>query len=214
MIKEMGDENIEDRILRNMCIVMSTIKLMEPRLGKSLPFTYEQLKVTAIQNIKEQMALISSANETNTFWDMVSYLIDQKLVEEDIDFLFRHKKLLKIVINREVVERDLGETKKLLYMRTSRIIPLYRENFKRQNSTSSSPMDKGSLIHYLHHNKAYLGLSKNTKFEKTVSSAHIFDYDMLRDQGVELERGFSDKELESEADAALANSGDKIDLPF
>lgn len=214
MIKAIGDDNIEDRILRNMCIIMATIKLMEPRLGKSLPFTYQQLKVTAIQNIKQQMALISSANETNTFWDMVSYLIDQQLIAEEVDFLFRHKKLLKIVINREVIERDLGETKKLLYMRTSRIIPLYRENFKRQNSTSSSPMDKGSLIHYLHHNKAYLGLSKNTKFDKTVSSAHIFDYDLLREQGVELERGFSDPNAGKQDDDNFTDPDDAPKLTF
>lgn len=214
MIKSMGDDNIEDRILRNMCIIMAIIKLMEPRLKKSLPFTYEQLKVTCIQNIKQQMALISSANETNTFWDMVSYLIDQQLIAEEVDFLFRSKSLVKIVVNREVVERNLGATKKLLFVRMSRIIPLYRENFKRQNSTSSSPMDKGSLIHYLQHNKAYLGLSKGTKFEKASSSAHIFDYDILKNQGVELERGFSDSNIQEEVSDALSDSTEEPHLKF
>lgn len=219
MIEAIGKDAIEDRILRNMCIVLASVKLLGKELN--LPITYEEMKPVAIDNIKEQMALINNANETNTFWDMVSYLIDQKLILEEVDYKFRHQTTVKVLHNRETVERNLGKPTVLLYLRTSKIIPLYREHFKRQNSNNSSPMDKGSLIHYLQHQKYYLNLIKSTKFAADEhnkdgivnTSAYIFNYELLESTGVDLKRGHSDDNISVHAEGGSVIAKSDVKMP-
>ncbi len=208
---------MEDRIVRNMCIVGTTLKVLWPKIGKVLPFTYENFKAVALRNIKDQMGLILNANEVNTFWDMVSYLIDMGLIEEEKDFKFRAETEVTVYYNNETTVRKLDSTKWVLFVRSSRIIPLYREHFKRQNAGSASPMDKGSLVHYLQHSKSYLGLVKGTRFENGNSSAYAFDYNILESQMVNLRRGFKAEKQKDAADPAgrqVSIGEDREDLPF
>lgn len=223
--------NAEDRIVRNMCIVLTCVKLLSAKL--QLPVHYEMLRPLAIENIKEQMALINNANETNTFWDMVSYLVDQRLVQEEIDYKFRAQRMITIYHNGETQQRDLGDTTTVLYLRTSRVVPLYREHFKRQNSSTASPMDKGSLLHYLQHQKYYLNLVKNTRFssgavdsqgqDKQIStSAYAFNYDLMEATGIDLKRGDSDHNIRNRAEQedggqlelGAGNNDENEELPF
>ncbi len=216
--------NVEDRILRNMCICLTTIKLLENKLD--LPIDYLSMKSVAVHNISEQMSLINNANETNTFWDMVSYLIDQGLIMEEVDYKFRALRQITVYSNGETVQRDLGGTTTVLYLRTSKVIPLYREHFKRQNNSSASAMDKGSLIHYLQHQKYYLNPVKVTKFntgqydasgspKQTTTSAYVFNYDIMETMGIELKRGDSDHNINSKhenEDTAETDNGKQMSI--
>lgn len=181
---------VEDRIMRNMAICVAMYKLIASKIGDKLPFTFEELKPIALNFVKEQMALILNANETNAFWDMVEFLLDKRLIADGDDFKIEVKETLKIKVGGEEVERRLDRPTEVLFLRTSQVIPLYKENFKKQNSATSSPMDKGSLIHYLQHSKPFLGLVPKTNFDRAKrTSAYAFDYDLLKAQGINLERG-------------------------
>ncbi len=185
--------DVEDRIMRNMCIPLTVLKIIQAKSQKEIPVTYLDLKPIAIDFIRTQMELISNANETHAFWDMVSFLIDNRLINDGEDFELQHKSSIKIYHQGNVQDRNLGGTKKVLFMRLSKIVPLYRENFKKQNSSTVSSMDKSSLEHYLKHSKPYLGNLKNHRFSKAgVSSCMAFDYELLQTEGVELERDITD----------------------
>jgi hypothetical protein len=210
---------VEDRILRNMVITATMVKLLEPEIGSSLPFTYKEFKTLAIRFIQDQMALITRSNETNVFWDMVNYLIDQGLIKEEQDYMFRHKLEIKVMADRKSTSvKAFERTKPILFMRMTRIIPLYREHFKRQSSSTSNAMDKGSLIHYLQHQKYYEGFVPNIKFEtgetrlvsdgktskekrvKSPFTAYAFDYELMEQYGIELKRGSSDENMKNAND--------------
>lgn len=186
--------DLEDRIVRNMVMLVTMLNVLYTKIGKSLPFTYDEFRSIAIKNIKKQMSLIQNANEVNTFWDMVDYLLDQGLIEEDKDFKFRAHKEIKVSHGGEIHTRAFEKTITVLYLRTVRIIPLYREHFKRQNSGTSSAMDKGSLEHYLKNSTSYVGYIKSTRFETATSSAFMFDNDKLQQWGVNLKRGAKESE--------------------
>lgn len=191
MIKAAQDMQIEveDRILRNSAIILTTIKLLQQdeRISGSLPYTYDELKKVIMKNVKEQMALISNANETNTFWDMVEFLIREKKIEEGNDFVFHQKKMIKVVIGREEQTKEFMKTTDLVMVRFSKIIPLYRENFRKQNTGNVAAMDKGSLMHYLQHSKPFVGMVSKVDFKDgTRTSAHCFNYEMLRNMGINL----------------------------
>lgn len=179
----------EDRIVRNSAIALTTIKVLHSMLAESLPFNYEELKKVMMVNMKNQMSLISNANETNTFWDMVMFLSKQKngnsfLIEEGYDFCFESRKTVKIQTGNQEVMKELEQTTELLFIRFTKIIPLYKEAFKKQNASGASPMDKGSLTHYLTHSKAYVGLLPRYNFKDGRTSCYAFNYEMLKNMGV------------------------------
>lgn len=188
MVKEVAKLNfeVEDRIIRNSCVILTTIKVLQEKLADKLPYDYAGLKDIVIKNIKEQMSLISNTNETNTFWDMVMFLSRKGEIKEGDDYVFETKKRIKVVINRLDAWKELDKTTEVVYVRFSKIIPLYREAFKRQNSSTAAPMDKGSLIHYLQHSKPYLGLVDNVSFKDCRTSSYAFDYGMLKSMGIYL----------------------------
>jgi hypothetical protein len=207
--------DVEDRILRNMCIIATMVRLLEPEIGSSLPFTYKEFRTIAIKYIRDQMSLITRSNETNVFWDMVNFLIDQGLLKEERDYMFRHKLELRVMADRnDSVTKAFDHTKPILFVRMTNVIPLYREHFKRQNSGSGNAMDKGSLINYLQQQKYYAGFVKNVKFEtgeiKTASDggkklrspfgAYAFDYEQMTHYGIELMRGNSEDNMRNATD--------------
>lgn len=184
---------VEDRIARNSAIVLTIIKVLEMKIADKLPYSYIDLRKVVLENMKNQMGLISNSNETNTFWDMVEFLVREQKVKEGEDFIFDEKKMLKITVNRKDEEYHFEKTTELIFVRFSKIIPLYKEAFRRQNSGSASPMDKGSLIHYLTNSKPFVGLVSQVNFTNTRTSAYAFNYEMLKAMGVHLGGGEGNK---------------------
>ncbi|HYG19893.1 MAG TPA: DUF6371 domain-containing protein, partial [Ohtaekwangia sp.] len=188
LMKEINRQGFdaEDRIVRNSCIVLTALKVMQDKLAEHLPFNYDDLKKILVKNIKEQMSLISNSNETNTFWDTVMFLARKGEIKESEDFVFEAKKIQKIVVNRTDQHREFPKTTELLFIRWTKVIPLYREAFKRQNSSNAAPMDRGSLLHYLQHSKPFVGMVDNVNFKDSRTSAYCFDYEILKAMGVYL----------------------------
>jgi hypothetical protein len=180
---------VEDRILRNSCVILTTIKLLhqEEKMKAALPYAYEDLKKVIMKNVKDQMVLISNANETNTFWEMAEYLVREKRIEEGYDFIFDDRKILKIVVGRDDKQIELPKTTELVMVRFSKIIPLYKEHFRKQNAGNTAAMDRNSLLHYLQHSKPFIGMVGKVTFKDgTRTSAYCFNYEMLRNMGVNL----------------------------
>lgn len=176
----------EDRIARNNAIILTTMKVLEQKLGDHLPYTYLQLLDVVMVNMKSQMSLISNSNETNTFWDMVEFLVREQKVKEGEDFIIDTRKMVKVYVDRKDIEKHLDKATEVIFIRFSKIIPLYREAFRRQNSSTASAMDKGSLIHYLTHSKSFIGSVQAVNFKDARTSAYCFDYEMLQAMGVNL----------------------------
>lgn len=189
LMKDINFE-VEDRIARNACVALTTIKVLQEKLGDRIPFNYEQLKSILVTNIKEQMSLISNSNETNTFWDIVMFLArkgeKEGGIKEGYDFMFEAKKTQKVVVNKVDVVKEFEKTTELVYIRFSKIIPLYKESFKKQSNSTASPMDKGSLIHYLQNSKPFVGLVSNRDFKDGRTSCYCFNYEMLMSMGIYL----------------------------
>jgi hypothetical protein len=177
---------VEDRIVRNSAVILTTIKVLESAIKEMLPYSYEDLLKIIVANMKTQMGLISSSNETNAFWDTVAFLKSEGKIKEGEDFVFDAKKRLKIVVGRKNEEREFDNTTELIFIRFTKIIPLYREAFKRQNNSNASPMDRGSLLHYLQHSKEFVGLIDNFNFKGSRTSCHAFNYEMMKARGIYL----------------------------
>lgn len=188
-----NDPTIESRIVKNMAVIATTFKVLE----SSLPFPYNYAKMIAViaKNIKSQNGLISNAKETNQFWDMVDYCISEGELKDKEDFKIEHKSEVTVTLERKSIERALGKVTPVLYIRLSTAHPKYLEALRKQGEKKG--MDKGSLAHYLSHAPGFIGMVSGTRFSKGdrsfVSSAYVFDYKILEDQGYNFDR--SDPEV-------------------
>jgi hypothetical protein len=209
--KELSDELMKDpmmesRIIKNMAVVATTLKILMNVQELKFPWTWEKAKQVMMDNIKSQNGLISSAKETNQFWDTIDFLISDGELKDGIDYKIEYKhEINNVMIDRNRCEkRTLNETKRVLFIRLSTAHPKYLERLRKQGDKKG--MDKGSLAHYLSHSPGFFGNVKSTSFKNGThtfaNSAYAFDYEMLENAGYNFDR--SDPETSEELENAEA----------
>lgn len=199
------DPTIESRIIKNMAVIATTFKVLKDELP--WPWNWPKMLEVIVKNIKSQNGLISNAKETSQFWDMVEYCIDEGELRDGEDFKVEHTNSVRVTIDRKPIEKNLGNIKKVLFIRIATAHPKYLEALRKQGEKKG--MDKGSLAHYLSHSPGFIGMVSSTRFKKGdrsyTSSAYAFDYEVLEKQDYNFER--VDPDLEPE-DLAPGNGGE------
>ncbi|KOY86003.1 hypothetical protein AD998_07475 [bacterium 336/3] len=147
-------ENLDDRIIKNYAVLLATLDIIYPQI--KLHFTLEQAKKYFVDRILYQSELISSSSKISKFWDIVQFLYETNQIVLDQDF--------KVVDN-------------ILYIRMSKIFPLYMDSHVRQFGERG--LDKSSLTRYLERSKGFDSFITSTWFGKANSSAYKFNLDKL-----------------------------------
>jgi hypothetical protein len=195
---------IDDRLVKNMSVLIAMFESLKDIL--EFPFTTAEIRATASQMLRKQNSLIAGSKETSTFWNLVEYMYRTSLIKDNGDFVIKSVPSLTVYENGESTEKllDGGRPKRVLYMRLSKIQPLYLELHRKQYGKNG--LDSGSLKHYLEHSKGFYGSIRNVKFGGAPTSALAFDYEYLTDtmDGFSLE-GFGEQ-MESDP-APVASVG-------
>lgn len=184
-------EDIEDyneRILRNFVTIISAVKTLKDVL--KFPFSYDDIYKQSKAMIIEQSAQISESEALSQFWLMIEFLYRDRRINyangsyAETDFKIQMVDSLKIMVNRkEENMHNFTLPTKCLFVRFSKIHPLYMEMHRKQHGHNGIAMS--SLKTYIHGHKAFIGLTKATSFNDGVSSAYVFDYNEL---GINIEQ--------------------------
>ncbi len=184
------DPTIESRIVKNMAVIATTYKVLQHELP--WPWKWHELMTVIVENIKSQNGLITNAKETSQFWDMVEYCINEDELKDGEDYKVKALNSVKITLDRKMVEKNLGNSTKVLFIRIATAHPKYMEALRKQGEKKG--MDKGSLAHYLSHSPGFIGLVGSTRWQKGTkgftSSAYAFEYEYLEKAGYNFERAF------------------------
>jgi DNA primase len=183
----------EERLLRNFCTILTPFKIVT-EAGLEIPheLNYTFLYAQAIKMIPELSSAISSSEALAMFWEMVGYLFEEFKIRERYDYNIESCPLDGVLIhkngNKERLEFPAGT--QLLYIRFSKIHPLYMEYHRKQYG--SNGVDMVSLKHYIYHSPAFIGQQEKHRFgsndENTVSSCYVFKYEML---SINLEKNYT-----------------------
>jgi len=154
--------------------------------------------------IPQLSAQISSSEALSTFWSMIEYLFEAGSISSNTEFTISGSPVEGIVIKKLNVTETVyfSNPVELLFIRFSKIHPLYLEMHRRQHGTNG--VDMVSLKHYIYHHPAFIGQQDNHRFESTVSSCYVFDYKLLN---INLERFVTGATLPDPTDT------DKKDVP-
>ena len=168
---------IDDRIVKNMSILLTMYEVLKEVV--KFPFSDEELMQTFMEIIRKQNGQISSSKETATFWKTVAFMAANKQVKVDVDFQISEETSISNYQNGNNVKviLDKGNLKKVIFIRFTKIHPLYLEAFRRQYNKTG--LDEGSIKHYLETSNAYLGYIRSKKMGKNTNTAYAFDYTLL-----------------------------------
>lgn len=175
-------ESYNERILRNFITIISSIKTLSEVLR--LPFTYEDIYKQSKAMIIEQSAQISESEALSQFWLMIEFLYRDRRINysggQHVETDFKIEMVDSITIMQTRSEEHLHNftlPTKCLFIRFTKVHPLYMEMHRKQYGHNGIAMS--SLKTYIHGHKAFIGLTKGTRFDDGVSSAYVFDYDQL-----------------------------------
>ncbi len=180
----------DERLIRNYASLITVPTIIIKKNLFNLGFSASDLMEYAVLHIKNQTSQISNSEAVSTFWFLVQFLFEStpKLISDGIDFKIQiyptlKSKALSVRDKKDKnVEVEFEEPTKLIFFRFSKIHPLYMEAHRKQYGKNG--IDLVSMLHYIKHHKAYIGLTSSARFDKTVTSAFVFDYDKL---GISLE---------------------------
>ncbi len=186
----MQEQNIpfDERVVRNYACLLSITKIIIDDEILNPGFAYEELFSQAMDSIADQTAQITNSEAVSTFWVMVQFMFESTppLISEGVDFKIQNfGKTLRVKNKKEkwvMVDFHTKPTK-LIFFRFSKTHPLYMEAHRKQYGKTG--VDLVSMMHYIKHHKAFIGYVDSTRFDSMITSAYVFDYNLLN---ISLER--------------------------
>lgn len=190
LLADTEEDEMNDRILRNMCTVVAAFRTLEHRFH--FTFTYNQLLREGINCIKDHNRQLKQSDEIGVFWNMLEAMFDDDLL---IDKWHFHVKMVN-TLNLKEGGKDFPEGKLVLKFKFNAVAKLYAEQLRRRGE---KPLPQDSLQHYLKTNRHFIGIEKACKYirkeykpgdggiveSKQTTTAFCFDYEPL---GINLER--------------------------
>jgi len=184
----------EERLVRNFCIILAPVKIiLKSKIPLDLSYSFQEIYDQSKTMITELSKQISSSESLSNFWQTTEYLLDNKLIESGKDFEVKSVSALRITTRKGVTSAlSYPEPKMVLFIRFSKIHPLYMEGHRKQHGRNG--IDLVSLMHYIRHQPSYIGALNSYRFEDSVSSCFAFDYKMLDVNLVRIQRVMGDEE--------------------
>lgn len=140
---------VEDRILKNWCIVLAAIKIVERET--ELPFSYEKALHTFSQMVTRQNNDVVAGNEVTDFWNIYQELFSNGTIEKDFDFQ------IKVMEELKTTTATINRSLKVLFMNPNRIFGLYAQQKRNANEKK---LPKDTLQYYLKTSNAFLGIQQ------------------------------------------------------
>lgn len=168
---EHGD--VDRRTVLNISSVLTPVKILMEHSGLNFPFDYQTAKSALIRSAKLTISVQNQSDEVEQYFHVLQSLINLYRLTEDIHYKF------------VAVENDT----KHLYLRVGAIHGLYREQARKEGL---AVLDQAVIGEYLKKHTSFVDYrTKNVKFGNNRTSAYIMNYDMLKEQGIELERFYA-----------------------
>jgi DNA primase catalytic core len=193
------------RVLGNYVVLLTIVSLLEKKI--KLPFTYAQMMNETFTFVAKQSEAISESDVLATYWKMVEFLFLTGKIQfgEDYDIQVKQSSCLLYTDGKKSERVDFPKDRTLLFLQFKRIHPEYMEAHKKQYGQNG--VNETSIKSYMRSAKSFVGTCPVHQFEKQRNSAYVFDYDMLREQGVNLQVSMDQAAAKKEPQATN-------DMPF
>ena len=166
--EHLGIADPEDRTVQNASTLFTTAEILS-EAGVKLPFSLDELFGKLMERVQEVVQIQHTSDDVEQYFMVLSSMIGRDIEEG------KHFKLWK--------EED-GITK--LFLRVRQVHPLYLQAAARQGI---EPLSAATIRSYLTKSRFFMeDRTKGVRFEQepNATSALVFNYDKMREDGVEL----------------------------
>lgn len=201
-------KNADERVLRNYSALATMVRIFQQWF--TFPWTEDEYLDWMEDRVIYITNLMSESDILKDFWLTVQTLYDSGKISERKHFKVKEDRRIR-VDDPETTEGylDLGEAKKLLYIRLAEIHKMY---LKESRTEGTTPINKTSLIAYLKTRPYYQGYVKSEDIGGHQYSCFIFEYEKL---GMSIEGvSFSPGASADNGAAPYSTSTNVEDLPF
>jgi len=171
---ELRDTGADGRVVGNHIVFLAVVKILSDKL--SFPFTYEEFYEEIKKSIQQQSLTISSNDDLADLFQMMEFLAMQHAIKINEDYKLEKRKLHITIGRGETEEKKTLECVDVLYIKMTRIYPMYAEHTRKQGN---DPLPQSTLISYFKNHRSFIGPVKGTKFNGVNTSAFAFDYNIL-----------------------------------
>lgn len=158
-IKEVAD--LPGRLLQSNCILLTVHKILRDQF--EFPFQYEDVWNVVKKNMIRHAGMLGGNSETQEFFDVLQYIMINKIIQEGKEYKIRNTDELTIMINKttkKTAKKKLDGFKDILLLNFSKVHPHYLEACAKQRR---KPQSKVTLMHYLKSIPAFVGDVKMVK---------------------------------------------------
>lgn len=187
LIKSIKGDYME-RVLNNFVAIMAPLKILNQKFV--LPFSWPEFYKYCQEMIVSSSDTINETDGTAKFWHTLEFLVDQKRIQQGIEFIIDPKASFKYYISRtEQKEHVNAAGDDILFLRLGKVHQDYVvETSRRKNE---DPIGEATLRGYFQSKSYYIGAIKAMHFETGSASCYAFNYTMMEKMGiVNLKRTF------------------------
>lgn len=215
LIKDLKGASFMERMLNNYICLLAPVEILFNKFV--FPFKKEEFYKFALESIVSASDMISDTEGTATFWRTLEYLVDQKRILANHDFIIEPK--IGFTIWPKKFESETyanSKQDKILFLRLGKVHQDYVvEVSKRKNE---DPIGEATLRGYFKSKPYYIGPVKSLQFENGYGSCYAFNYTQMENMGVlNIIRDFKTKTEHTpppvDPDMRIEGKGQE-DLPF
>ena len=221
MAEKASIKGLESRVLNNHCIPLTVVELLNKEFTfathREKPFL-EALEDITVNLMATQTSTIIAEDDVAGWWNTIEYLITEKSLRDDVDFIIEEATSLSLVAKAETLNGSytrkqhklikLPPGSKVMYLRFTRSHPLYqKEKVKRHEK--AFPL--ATIKSYLRQSPSFLGYMKSKYFEDNQSrpSCYVF----LMDSNFPFDRPLTDVVLATTDPAWSQRTNDPSPAP-
>lgn len=186
----LGDTPVEDRVLRNWCIVFAALITVKKVIR--LEVDSEKFLRTGVDLMVRQNRETKKTNDVSNFWAIFSFLVKEGELKEDVDFVVKEK-------STETTDKGSFEFSTLLHVLYLQHTRVFQKYLRHGNMTKGNVLPIKTLEYYLANSQEYLGKKASfgfkmtasdensgpfdsSKVKRNITSAMVFNYDRLKSE--------------------------------
>ena len=183
--KELKGSDYQERMLQNYVALLAPIKILWDQF--TFPFSYESIYQNFKEAIIDSSDLIIESEGLQEFWRTLEYLRDRQpfaLLKDNIHYKVDTPLTLNLQTRKG--EKDFvwknNDRVDVIYLRLNAIHQLYHKEVSTREGIEV--IGENTLRNYFKSKKYYIGSVKSHRFEDTSTSAYVFNYTMMHENGI------------------------------
>lgn len=210
--KQLKDTDYQERMLQNYTVLLTPMKILFDKF--QFPFTYLEMQSQFKEAIIDSSDLIVESEGLAEFWRTLEYLRDRSpfaLLKEKTHFIIDTPHTLKLQTKKGEPDFEWKNEKRnqVMMLRLNAVHQLYHKEVSTREGVDV--IGENTLRNYFKSKKYFIGSVKSVHFDDTSTSAYVFDYTMMHENGILNLLRTAPKKDDSETPAGNGSSEDDPD---